>query len=980
LTAYCDANCLTPRERLELLVPVCQAIQHAHQKGIIHRDIKPSNILVTLHDGSRVPKVIDFGVAKAIEQRLTERTLFTQLGQIVGTPEYMSPEQAEMSGLDIDTRSDIYSLGVLMYELLTGTTPLERHRLREAGIGEVLRRIREEDPPRPSTRLSTTQELASIATRRKTEPAKLAGLVRGELDWIVMKALEKDRTRRYPTANGLARDLQRYLADEPVEAGPPSARYRLSKFARRHRAVLATATAFAVVLLAATGLSTWLAFRAAKSEKEAVLAYAAEAEQRRRAQDLREIAEQKSDEAYAQAKLLERHLYINLVALAQRENLANNVASAEQLLDRCPRQLRGWEWRFVNHSNHGELFTVGARPRPSIVCAVLSPAEDQVVCCGGNDIWIYDLASGRELHHLKGHEKIVHAVAWSPDGATIASGGMDKTIRLWDPTTGAQTAALHGHEGWIFGLAFSPDSRWLLAGAGAYPNVPRTPAEVKLWNYRERRLNRSYSGVTGPASLSVVFSPDARTIAASDFNRSAHLWDVETGQKLRDFAGVHKMPVVSAAFSRDGRALATSGEDGFAALWDVASGTCLRILYGHTSRVDGVAFSPVGRRLATSSYDSTIRLWDPETGRETGLLRGHHGTVIGPVQFDRAGSRLLSSGSDGAKLWDVSRVSGSLVLESHNGWAYCAAFQPGGRVAATGGHLVINLWDTETGRRLHSGHQPHPAGVVAIAYSPEGRFLASTGESAPSVRDGGARVWNAETLALRHELKGHAGAVYGVAYGPDGRTLATAGIDGTVRFWDPATGTAQRVLEAHAKGVVSLSFSPDGARLATVGSDALERHASGHPIADTAKLWDVATGALLLRLDITTSGSFPFGNAVAFSPDGHRLVVPRADNRVALFDAHDGHLFRDFSGHTAEVNVVAFSPDGRRVATGGEDRTIRLWDPDTGDEMFNIRGHQGGVTWIAWSADGRRILTTSKDYTARVWDSGPATDEVIRDR
>jgi serine/threonine protein kinase/tetratricopeptide (TPR) repeat protein len=288
ITKYCDDNHLTPRERLELFVPVCQAIQHAHQKGIIHRDIKPSNVMITLYDGKPVPKVIDFGVAKATEQKLTERTLFTQYGAMVGTLEYMSPEQAEMSALGVDTRSDIYSLGVLLYELLTGSTPLTHKRMKEGVYAEILRLIREVEPPRPSTRLSDSGEaLASISANRHMEPARLTKLVRGELDWIVMKALEKERSRRYETANGFAMDVQRYLADEPVQAVPPSAAYRLRKFARRNKAALVTAAVVVAALLMGTAVATWQAVVATKANQEAFAAAAAE----KKAKDTAELRE-----------------------------------------------------------------------------------------------------------------------------------------------------------------------------------------------------------------------------------------------------------------------------------------------------------------------------------------------------------------------------------------------------------------------------------------------------------------------------------------------------------------------------------------------------------------------------------------------------------------------------------------------------------------------------------------------------------------
>ncbi len=336
ITKYCDEQKLSPRERLALFIPICEAVQHAHQKGIIHRDLKPGNVLIASYDGKPSPKVIDFGVAKAMGQQLTERTLVTSFGGIVGTLEYMSPEQAEFNALDIDTRADIYCLGVMLYELLTGSTPLTKQRLKEAAITEVLRLIREEEPPTPSTRLGDSREsLASISAQRRLEPARLTKEVRGELDWIVMKCLEKDRSRRYETANGLARDIQRYLTEEAVEAGPPSARYKLRKFAHKHRKLLVVAAAFALLLAIGTAFSTWQAVRATIAERAA-------AEERDKV--LRE--KERADEEAAISVAVNEFLRNDLLGQSDVHNQPTGVArekdiTARELLDCAAEKVSG---------------------------------------------------------------------------------------------------------------------------------------------------------------------------------------------------------------------------------------------------------------------------------------------------------------------------------------------------------------------------------------------------------------------------------------------------------------------------------------------------------------------------------------------------------------------------------------------------------------------------------------------------------------
>jgi serine/threonine protein kinase len=324
ITQYCDEHHLTPRQRLELLLPVCQAVQHAHQKGIIHRDLKPSNVLVALYDGKPVPKIIDFGVAKATGQSLTEKTLVTGFGNIVGTLEYMSPEQAEFNQPDIDTRSDIYSLGVLLYELLTGSPPFSRKALEKAGMLEMLRIIREEEPSKPSTKLSTADGLPTLAANRGTEPAKLTKLLRGELDWIVMKALEKDRSRRYETANGFARDVQRYLADEPVQACPPTAGYRLRKFVRRNRSAVFLSASVAV--MAGVLASGSVLYRQATQEAE---------QKRQESERAQRVTEAHEKIPMIQAAIRQEQHQIAFNLLQEIEPLVPNHPSLSDLWDQC---------------------------------------------------------------------------------------------------------------------------------------------------------------------------------------------------------------------------------------------------------------------------------------------------------------------------------------------------------------------------------------------------------------------------------------------------------------------------------------------------------------------------------------------------------------------------------------------------------------------------------------------------------------------
>jgi len=565
ITEYCDKNHLSTDERLELFVPVCQAIHHAHQKGIIHRDIKPSNVMVTLHDGKPVPKVIDFGIAKAINQRLTEKTLFTNYATMIGTPAYMSPEQAEMSGLDVDTRTDVYALGVLLYELLTGSTPFPQHELLSVSYGELQRIIAEKEPPKPSTRLSTLQgaERTIIAKNRSTEASALGKQCQGDLDWIVLKALEKDRTRRYESVNGLIADIHRHIHNEPVSAAAPTLAYQFQKFYRRRRLLVNAVAGLTVLLVLGILATAWQAVRATRAEQrvEAARSQAVIGRDRARAAENEALEGQKR--ADAAADRASRLLYIAHMNLAKRAWDEGNVGRVVELLDFHRPQpgqtdLRNFEWFYLHRLCHSDLLT------------------------------------------LAGHTSAVHSVAFGPDGKRLASASQDQTVKVWDPTSGERILSFKGHTNGVNTVAFSPDGKRLASSSD--------DGTVKVWDTASGQEMLTLKGHTKVVS-SVAFSPDVKHLASASYDQTVRVWDAMTGRETLTLKG-HNRNVHSVVFSPDGKRLASASWDRTVKVWDTTTGQEILTLKGHSNQVLRVAFSPDGTRLASAGADRMVKVWD----------------------------------------------------------------------------------------------------------------------------------------------------------------------------------------------------------------------------------------------------------------------------------------------------------------------------------------------------------------------------------
>ena len=944
ITEYCDQHQLSTSERLKLFSQVCRAIQHAHQKGIIHRDIKPTNILVTGQDGVPVPKVIDFGIAKATQQELTQRTVFTQFHQFLGTPAYVSPEQAEMGSLDVDTRSDIYSLGVLLYELLTGKTPFESQELLAAGLDEMRRRIKEMEPARPSTRLSsmTRDELTTTAQRRGAEPPKLINQIRGDLDWIAMKCLEKDRSRRYETANGLARDVERHLNNEPILARPPSRIYEFQKMLQRHWVGFAAVATVVLILTVAALLSNWQAVRARRAQRnenqlrqEAQRLAAAEA-------SARTLAEQRLyDARLGQSRAIRKSGMVGqrFESLAAVSDAANIRKSAE-LRDEAVAALESTDLQVEK--------TFNLPFRKSAEGMTPDDGFEYFACQTLSGISIRRFTDEREILSIpvKETDDLSLDINWFRFGPTsrylrarVAHSGQQGVWRLWDLSRNGELALERKTDF----LALSPDGRTV---ATARDDGTLVFEELGS-SIEQRRIH------VGSRLDQLLFSPDGKWIAGiSDERPTLRVWDVGSGQIIMNCP--NSEGICSLAWNENGTLLAVGGMEGGINLWDVESGEPFLRLDGHRGRIVGLGFDHGGGVLASTSWDATTRFWDSFTGQP--LIT--YPTGASSLRFS-PDDQTLAFAQDGLQshLLRVIRPLGyrRLIPNTRKSSWFDLAFSPDRTLAAVAGDIGIRLFDLQSGRDLgvvapvhdysvQFGNDRAPSlwasAAVGIYHWPltihveRDHTVLRVGPSSLQT----AHLWQRHAAFDRNESKvaitrfpesanidgimlcdlAHPDTPprfcphpYGgfVAMNPSANLVATGTWKGVgVRVWDFASGQLVRELPMH--GSAKVLFSTDGEWLATAST-------SEYRLWDT-KSWSPAP-QLLPADPIWLVGE------MAFSPDGCLLATCHDNQRIQIVMVPSLQVV-EIIPCTCRPRSLKFLPDGARLAALDDRGAVHIWD------------------------------------------------------
>ena len=947
LTKACDQAGLTIRQRLELFVSICQAVQHAHQKGLIHRDLKPGNILVGQLDGHLVPKVIDFGLAKATEGKLTDESLATNFGAVVGTLDYMSPEQAGLTNGDIDTRADIYSLGVILYELLTGLRPLYAKQRKNSGLAEIIRIIQQDEPLKPSVLLSGDASLAQRAAILKTESKKLLSLLQGELDWVVMKCLEKSRERRYETADALARDVARYLADEPVEARPPSTSYRMGKFLQRNKGPVVAA---GIVVLSLIGgiVGTAIGLVRATHAEGISRQAAVNADTARQAAEKneRDAKRQLAHGLLAQGDALSstgrnadaygryREAYGKFV------DLKEPLVVAEAALWELARQHSLPLMKFTTeHLSHAKTIAIAKDNRTAIV------GGHKKICT------LFDLATGRELRTFTGHTDWIHGVVLSPNGDSVLTASADKTLKLWSLETGNELRTFHGHSGAVWSLAISPDGQSAISGS-----QDRT---LKLWDLKSGDVLKTFEGHTGGVS-SLAMSADGRTVISAShdlssdiFDESLIVWDLTSGEMKRTFPG-HTEQVHCVAMSADGRTAVTASADKTLKVWDLENGKELRTLSGHLDAVVGVAITPDGQSAVSAGSDGSLKYWDLSSGKTKSTLLGQT-EPMNCVAISPDGRVACSGSRDGPlSVWDLNDVPEQRTLKGHTGPVRAIAMTPDGRTAVSGSwDTSTRVWDLASGDELFS-----IGGTGAVAITPDGRSLLMADA------DRTLKLYHLVTGEMLRTFPEQAESAGVVAISPDGRTALAGYPKGILKQWDLISGKELREFKGSSLQINCVAFSSDGqSAFAGKWEGELTR-------------WDLSSGQEVhtFKLDQGTVWS------VSISADDRSVLSADDMGTLTLWNLVSGNQLLSITGHRDQVWGASMTADGRHAVSGGFDRIVKLWDLTDGRELRAFNGHEHMVSGIVISPDARTVLSGGFDGTIFVWDFFRATKSLEFDQ